>query len=382
MKLFVKAAFLLLLTGPSAVSKRLNKKRALSQLSVVGYSQPTLVEAKTSAVAGINSSVRHGNPVEEVVHDNALKGSHFMRSVGRFIEIGGKEFEELVKKGLQKLNGSKRQMTIAEWDHEISNTIRLSASFEMCLHAPLGELNQGNLIQIHSCSGAPNEKFEMHTDSTIRVKSKPEMCFSYQSGDLNRDNRIQLHSCSAASNKLFEMHSDYTIQAVRSNPPMCLSAEIGNLNHDNVIRLLPCSPGARNQQFLAPDLQGEAAAEAKAAKEKAENASKIATFETAVDDADHLRAHISDIAKKSDAFGFEYATSESETEDEKEESASATANVQDESKIQPAPPASPEEKIMAAEAALTPAQQAFARWSEASPQGATVGEAEGSEAFP
>lgn len=105
---------------------------------------------------------------------------------------------------------------------------------------------------------------------------------------------------------------------------------------------------------------------------------------TAMDEADHFTDHISrfqddapqpqDIVREAD----QYATSDEETESEEEEGEEETAPAL-ENLEQQSPPASQDEKIILAEASLTPAEQAEARWSEASPAAETEAEPEESE---
>jgi hypothetical protein len=90
-------------------------------------------------------------------------------------------------------------------------TIRVKSKPQLCLNAQSGNLKEGDAIQLHTCSAAPNEQFEvLSSDNTIRVKSKPQMCLNANSGNLKQGDAIQLYTCSAAPNEQFEHTEDPT----------------------------------------------------------------------------------------------------------------------------------------------------------------------------
>jgi len=347
MALFLKAVFLLVMTGPPAISKRLNKMAASSQASTLENSQPTPVGAQTSGNAEVKPAGRKSNrdtvetPLQAALRDSA----QFLDNAVKGAERWAKERQNNKKKV--------RQMAAAEQAGEIANTIRVKSKFEMCLNAKSGDLKKGDLIQLYSCSGAANEQFEMRDDYTIRLTWKPELCFNAKSGDLKQGDLIQLYPCSAATNEQFEMNDDSTIRAVKSNPPMCLSAKTGDLKQEDVIQLSPCSALTPNQQFLVPaQAEGKAAAKVTPKDETDRFTSHIFTLQDGA-------PHPADLVRQTD-------TSDGETQTEEEESPPDAEQPQEEPKIPPAPPASPAEKSVS-QAALTPAEEAEAKWAEASP---------------
>merc|ERR1719491_2379061 len=89
-------------------------------------------------------------------------------------------------------------------------------------------------------------------------------------------------------------------------------------------------------------------------------------FTSQISHLDNRAPQPSDLVRKTD----QYTKDDEETKDEEEE----------ESLDENAPPASPEEKMIVAQSTLTPAEDAWARWSEASPSSETAGEPEESKA--
>merc|ERR1719491_1970355 len=98
-------------------------------------------------------------------------------------------------------------------------------------------------------------------------------------------------------------------------------------------------------------------------------------FTSQISHLDNRAPQPSDLVRETD----QYTKDDEETKDEEEEE-SLDENAPPASPEENAPPASPEEKMIVAQSTLTPAEDAWARWSEASPSSETAGEPEESKA--